>query len=114
MLESDNFVEAAGYYFDDLIVRGISELNTSTAKELSLNKFVQLLPNPGSAGLTIKLVNTDPSDLKIYDSQGRIVFEQVGLKDELTIETLDWTSGVYHIQITEQNGETQLVKWIKL
>ena len=114
ILESDNFVEAAGYYFDDLIVRGISELNTSTGQELSLNSFVQLLPNPGSAELTIKLVNTDSSDLKIYNSQGRIVFEQVGLKDELAIETLDWPSGVYHIQVTEQNGETQLLKWIKL
>lgn len=113
LLEADNFVEYDGFYFDDLEITAILDNTTSISKEISLNDFVQLSPNPGTSSLNISFTNSDSRDLKIYDNQGKLMFEIYKTKDGLSVDTASWSSGIYYLQLNKADGKTQMLKWIK-
>jgi carboxypeptidase T len=113
LLESDNFVEFEGFYFDDMEIQATIDNSTSVETSISLEDFVQLSPNPGSSSLNISFTNKDPRDLKIYDSQGRLMFEKFEIQDGLAIDTGSWSRGIFYLQLSKSDGEIQMLKWIK-
>ena len=113
LLASDNFVEYDGFYFDDLEITGTLDNTTNTSKEIPLNDFVQLSPNPGTSALNISFKDSDFRDLKIYDNQGKLMFEKYKSQNGLSVDTASWSSGVYYLQLNKADGKTQMLKWIK-
>ena len=66
------------------------------------NKDVQIFPNPVGDILTIRVNNTDNSDIKIYDIFGRIQLSETTQSIETTLNISALAKGNYFIEI--KNG----------
>ncbi len=86
----------------------------SVSESVPLHKM-QVFPNPVKDILQVHLpINTSAKNLKIYDMQGKIVFQNAssfstntGVQTELLI------SGTYILQITTTTGEIMYQKFVK-
>ena len=47
-------------------------------------------------------MNTD-YDLKVYDFEGKLISEQTVLNNKITLNTSQWSRGVYNLSITNNN-----------
>jgi hypothetical protein len=72
--------------------------------ELKDNLFT-LYPNPANDQLTILLSQDlqSNSTLKIYDNFGKVVFEHAVSETQLILDTQEYASGMYHVQLTNDN-----------
>jgi hypothetical protein len=76
-----------------------------TAIEEARNNLFALYPNPANDQLTILLSQDlqSNSTLKIYDNFGKIVFEHAVSETQLILDTQEYASGMYHVQLTNDN-----------
>ena len=65
-------------------------------------------PNPGNNELNILVPENSFSKLQVFDFQGRLVFEQDLDNIITTINTVNWSSGLYFWKVGNEAG-----KWIK-
>lgn len=80
--------------------------SVSENNENSINVY----PNPGKNELVVITENFDEYDLiiKIFDINGRKVFEKTTSSETETINTTDFNSGIYLIKVGNKN-----IKWLK-
>lgn len=84
----------------ELSVRGVNAID------------INIYPNPTTGSLTLnglKGVNL----LKIFSSSGKLVMEQQSTTSEVEIESNHLTSGIYILQVTNEEGQQQILKWMK-
>jgi hypothetical protein len=83
---------------------GINELTEAT---------FSIFPNPTSNSFTLQFNENKATDLKIYDIQGRIVYQTEEVEMEQTIDASKWHSGYYIVSLQTENGQLQTKKLIK-
>ncbi len=103
-------VEISGFAF----YSGIREATFRASQEVSLRVW----PNPAGARVQLSVTGlTAPANLSIYTSKGRLIgrYELPAAKEgsTLKLETGDWASGVYFLQLERPNGESLSRKLIK-
>ena len=78
--------------------------------EVQENLFAQIFPNPSSDYVSIRLSGdwNNELQLKIYDVQGKMVYEAFEEKSNFVISTNSYADGMYFVEITD--GEHQLIK----
>ncbi|MTI40522.1 T9SS type A sorting domain-containing protein [Fulvivirga lutimaris] len=86
-------------------VNNLSELPpvVTSLNELA-NKAFDLYPNPANDQVTILFnQNLRNGTLKIYDNFGKLVFDKTIEETSLTLSTHDFASGMYHIQVSNDD-----------
>ncbi len=89
-------------YVDDLAfagsVAGINELNSHVV--------VNLFPNPVVDKLNIRVLNSSPQSVGIYDIQGKIIksIDFIKHSREMVIDVSELSKGLYTLKITTQSG----------
>ena len=98
----------------DYALPTFNAVNTCLASinELSEATF-SIFPNPTSNSFTLQLNENKAVNLKIYDIQGRIVFQTEEVEMEQTIDASNWHSGYYIVSLQTENGQLQTKKLIK-
>ncbi len=96
--------------FDNLAVTTpggiINRSNTATTPEMedgndAANRF-SIFPNPGKGYLEIKLpVTTEKQSIKIYDFNGKQVYQETGIQNSKTLNLTHLSNGLYFIQYSE-------------
>ena len=78
--------------------------------EVQENLFAQIFPNPSSDYVSIRLSGdwNNELHLKIYDVQGKIVYEAFEDQSNFLISTHSYADGMYFVEITD--GTHQLMK----
>ena len=84
--------------------------NGISVDELEANLFAQIFPNPSSDHVSIRLSGdwNDERYLKIYDVQGKLIYEELEHKLNFVISTDLYADGMYFIEVTD--GTHQLIK----
>ncbi|MEM7105825.1 MAG: M14 family zinc carboxypeptidase [Bacteroidota bacterium] len=111
ILVSDGGVEEDGFYFDDLSVSVVSELNTSVIPLEQMRLMQRVIPNPSNGKFVIELLSSEHSDagiLKIFGQGGQEIivrnFEQNTRKMELDLSELP--PGFYPYTLIFQSGSS--------
>ena len=106
ILESDNFVEFDGFYFDDFKIDVLEE-GVSSIIDRTLEKEVVILPNPASSLLELSIAHTAVKLIKEYrilNNLGQLQLQDVvdSPREQINLDNLQ--SGVYYIEfLTHDN-----------
>lgn len=84
---------------------------TSNITSQSANSGIQLYPNPAGNFVNLKVENDNHSliEINIFNINGQPVCHQNTFKNIVTINTLEFTSGIYAVQVTV-NGVSSFKK----
>lgn len=69
-------------------------------------------PNPGSNNLNIK-TDLQNAEIMVYDIMGKMIFNQEIVSDITTINSENWSSGMYIWKVISNGKEAESGKWIK-
>jgi len=69
-----------------------------------------IYPNPFNEILHIDIGSYKNADIKIMNFTGQIVFEQVGLNQNLELATNNWIEGLYIITLSQENDVLEVKK----
>jgi PKD repeat protein len=58
--------------------------------------------------------SVDQTNLRLYDTSGKLMFETSTDGSQTEIDSRDWNTGLYILQYSENNGNSQQIKLIKL
>ena len=109
-----NFPSFRCYSDDDISINFINEecdkLVSVTDLKLS---GITIYPNPGMTQLNIKKDNDKDFLFTITNLAGQIL-RSGQVDNHLEISTVDWTSGMYFINITDSHGNRFVQKWVKM
>lgn len=101
---------------DDIFILKVDQqgLVTSSSHQLVKDYKSTIFPNPGNEYFTIT-VNKEsiPSELNLYDSQGRKVVNQTILSTENCISTANFPLGLYFWTLVRNGQVWETGKWIK-
>ena len=94
-----------------------SELPVFLQKEAQIRGYVKdldvksmIYPNPFNEILHIDIGSYKNADIKIMNFTGQIVFEQVGLNQNLELATNNWIEGLYIITLSQENDVLEVKK----
>lgn len=108
-LVSDQGVTGDGFYFDDLVVEGIS--STTSVKKIDVISF-GIYPNPAANSITLQLNNSEKSNLEIYDGVGKLIYNKPIVSATVSADWL--ASGVYYCRVTSASSKSELKKLVIL
>jgi len=74
---------------------------------------ITIYPNPGMTVLNIKKDNEKDFLYTITNVAGQIITSGQ-VENQIEISTVDWTSGLYFINIADSQGNRSVQKWIKI
>lgn len=71
--------------------------------EVQENVFAQIFPNPSNNYFSIRLTGEwlDEFEVKVYDVQGKLIFEDVGYEFNMDISTNTYADGLYFIEVSD-------------
>ena len=80
--------------------------------EVQENVFAQIFPNPSNNYFSIRLTGEwrKQFEVKVYDVQGKLIFENQGYASNINIATNGYAEGLYFVEIND--GIHQMVKKI--
>lgn len=81
------------------------ECNVTSVSQ-NLAQELLIYPNPASALITMSNLSGTPSNIKIYDVLGKLVFEKSINENRTNIDVSSWKKGVYNVVVLQKN-ETQ-------
>ncbi len=90
-------------YVDDLQFNGsVIGIDENNLNENNITVF----PNPSSAIVTVNIDTKTDIALKlvVYDFKGKVVYEEILLNKNHSINTVNWSKGVYNVQIKNKNN----------
>jgi hypothetical protein len=111
---ANNNVAAGTYYYRVAsIVKGGKTTYSQILKVSSQTKLsVSLYPNPASKQIVVAGV-ANGATLQITNAIGKVVYKNIATAQSQVIETSNLLSGVYFINITNVDGTTNTVSFIK-
>lgn len=68
-------------------------------------------PNPGNAILNVAHDGDEMSQVQVWDTQGRLIFQSM-FQQQIEIKTEDWIAGLYYLVIQSESGISN-EKWVK-
>ncbi len=86
------------YYIDDVVVSDYTGVAVQE-KPSAVNKLL-VFPNPASEN--VKLFVPKGGNILIVDSNGRLIFKENNVINSIEINTKEWTSGLYFIQLVNE------------
>jgi len=78
------------------------------------NSNIRLYPNPFGSSFIVELLDFTNTKLNVFDIAGRKITELYLTQEQNTIETINWSEGVYIVSITLNTGEAINYKLIKI
>ncbi len=73
-----------------------------------------IFPNPGSNSFTIDALENTHYSLYVRSADGSLLKQaQFTNATRIQMETSDWEKGLYFLQLVNDNGESQFLKWVK-
>ncbi|MEZ5009940.1 MAG: T9SS type A sorting domain-containing protein [Chitinophagales bacterium] len=97
-------------------VTSCSTPSSRVAKVDALEKEISIYPNPASSTLFIKYSHVEEgiAIVNIYALNGQQVYSKsIDLQENMQIDVSDLEGGIYVIQITNENGDMQALKFVK-
>ena len=114
-LVSDGFVDGDGFYFDDLTIEVVNDIDTKNTT-LTLNNEVVLIPNPTKDIFQIKLGNSFKKmtnlNYQIVDVAGKIIQSGNLESDQLSLE--NQSAGTYQVIIFENDKKLAVKRIAKI
>jgi hypothetical protein len=104
-LTSDGWVNADGFYVDDIEVLKITNVGLANQNKNS-NQF-QVYPNPAHDRLTIisgTSIQNEINTIIITDALGKVVLQKTSNEDKTQIQLNDLPNGIYFLNITNENN----------
>ncbi len=86
-----------------------TNLNTISTDEV----LVIVYPNPSSTFLNLQVLNSDYSELQVYNTLGEIIYETILTKSSTKLDVSDWKNGLYQFTLKNKNGTVFSKKVIK-
>lgn len=112
---SSDITDSRNYLINDLgwTINGDSEGDCEflSAEDFSASSF-KMYPNPTAGEFTVIGLAIN-STIKIFDTQGKLMFSQTAQQNQLTLDVSNFASGIYFLQVIESNGALTTKKWIK-
>ncbi|WP_438961157.1 T9SS type A sorting domain-containing protein [Nonlabens sp.] len=109
-VQGTNFVARIDPCIQDVVVQR-ENLEKSLMVEESA---VKLFPNPATNEINLQSVNAGMSNYIIYDMSGKNVGRNSSLQDnKMTIPIHQLSNGVYFIKVELQNGNAEVLRFIK-
>lgn len=102
----DSWYIAANFVYSEDCILGISEKN---------NELFSIHPNPAKSKLFLSSKNTIQNlKIKIFNLESKLLSTQsIVLQDQKAIDVSQLVSGIYFLNIEEENGNTTTKKFIK-
>jgi len=72
--------------------------------ENMLQNNIRLYPNPVQNSLNIDLDGLNAQQLSVFDASGRLVYQSMNIKNQLTIDMSSFNNGLYYLQIITSDG----------
>jgi hypothetical protein len=98
-----------GSPFTKVLAQGVP-VGVSNAEETI---SIQAYPNPATTQLHLKNLEKGNYDLCAYDISGKNIYNTnvtiTGTGQETSINTIDWASGIYHIQLSKEGMKQTIV-----
>jgi len=88
---------------------GVNELFKTTTS-------IAIYPNPAESQLTLSLTNNSNSTtISIFDMQGKLLLQESAkpYQDNKTLDISALPSGIYMLQVMDELGNQNTVKWVK-
>jgi len=85
---------------------------SSVGNELAETNTISLSPNPSDYGFELVFPSTETRTLRLFNTEGKCVWQQVSQSDKLQVEVPNLAAGMYLLQIQTAEQSTQL-KWVK-
>jgi len=108
----DEIKNTANIYFDfnEPVITNTTSSLLAVPSEIELPNSLDLdaFPNPFSNALKVVIENESIVNIKVYNNLGQIVFSSLNINKSITINTEEWTKGLYMLEVN--NGETISVK----
>ena len=82
----------ASYVGNALSFTGVKEMSAT-------NSIISVFPNPASDLFTISVAESNGFELRVYNSLGALITKQTVNGSETSIETNNWSSGLYDVEI---------------
>ena len=98
---------------DELVAAlGLIRADKNLPIEVQENVFAQIFPNPSNNYFSIRLTGEwrKQFEVKVYDVQGKLIFENQGYASHINIATNSYAEGLYFVEIND--GIHQMVKKI--
>ncbi len=120
VLKSDYYVQADGFYFDDLSISVISSLTgINPGKIANTGLFVsQAYPNPALDAFKVqyKIKDNNGVEFELYDVSGHRLKHFLLNNNEgvLNINISGFQKGIYYFRLTNGNRVSKTVKFVKL
>ncbi len=86
----------------------IVDLETTEIDENNVSTFVSIFPNPASDFITLNLNGQSANKIEIYDISGRMIFVSKINSDNTQINTSNFASGTYFVNV--YNGEQKIAE----
>ncbi len=83
---------------------------TLSVDDITVSSMI-VYPNPVQEMLTIKTFSSQAKGA-LYDVQGRLIYENISIDNTTTIDLSALKSGVYFLQLTDQNNNASTVRRI--
>ena len=102
-------------YYSDPNVFEMSILGIEDEEQKPEVIDLTVYPNPTNSNLTVNFNKTINGILRIYDNNGhRIDTKILRNRNEITINTEDYSSGLYHMIVTTEDGERFVESFVQL
>lgn len=94
-------------YYRLKLIESNGALDYSPLRSISvdLEQDINIYPNPISNILNISNTQQENMNISIFDSSGKLVYEKLNTNNQnISIQTINWTSGTYFLQIKTSNN----------
>ncbi len=100
---SDMYINADGFYFDDITVEALMDSTIQYVQNTSDNN-INIYPNPADETVNIFAADTEISEVRIFNSVGMMVFHSDDIQNFYKINILHLPDGLYLIKLNTTEG----------
>lgn len=90
------------------------EIPVSMKQADSITEPLGITPNPTSGYCTVHVAGTSGGQLRITDSEGKIIISQVAVPGDNHLDVSDLSSGVFYVQFTPESGIPVVKRLVKV
>ena len=99
-------------FIDESVVMSIEDPEETLNNQVLTKEEVNIFPNPVESVLTVNLANSESANITITDALGKVVLNQRLEGQNNTVNTADFTNGIYFVKVN-QNNQVYTQKIIK-
>ena len=111
------YTKPDGFYFDDFKVKIIDSTLISSANNVVNSDInIEIFPNPNNEfiNITYNLASDKPTQLKIYNETGQLVYTKESSTKTEKIDISRWSDGIYMISVEAGDKSRFYKKFVKI